>query len=156
MNLLEVIKRYNYKGVPMPLVRIMAKQCLIGLDYLHRICKIIHTDLKPENVNLCLTNQEVEEIARNGRLTTTKMYHQADDIKKLYNAATLDPKSFRGRKGETEDDKGKADKQQKRAQKKKRQKQRKKEKKQQQREGTIQTEEDNDTISPTIKTDQMS
>ena len=59
VNLLEVIKRYNYKGVPMPLVRIMAKQCLIGLDYLHRICQIIHTDLKPENVNLCLKEEEI-------------------------------------------------------------------------------------------------
>ena len=62
-NLLEIIKRYNYKGVPMPLVRIMAKQCLIGLDYLHRICKIIHTDLKPENINMCLTDGEVRDIA---------------------------------------------------------------------------------------------
>ena len=62
-NLLEIIKRYNYKGVPMPLVRIMAKQCLIGLDYLHRICKIIQTDLKPENINMCLTDGEVRDIA---------------------------------------------------------------------------------------------
>ena len=35
----------------------------MGLDYLHRVCQIIHTDLKPENVNLCLTDQEVKEIA---------------------------------------------------------------------------------------------
>ena len=74
INLLEVIKRYNYKGAPMPLVRIMGKQCLMGLDYLHRVCKIIHTDLKPENVNLCLTEKEVQEIAERGQLTTTKMY----------------------------------------------------------------------------------
>jgi serine/threonine-protein kinase SRPK3 len=74
VNLLEVIKRYNYKGAPLPLVRIMAKQCLMALDYLHRVCKIIHTDLKPENVNLCLTDKEVQEIAEKGQLTTTKMY----------------------------------------------------------------------------------
>lgn len=110
VNLLEVIKRYNYKGAPMPLVRIMAKQCLMGLDYLHRICKIIHTDLKPENVNLCLTKHEVEEIAKNGILTTTKMYHQAEDIKKIYNAATLDPKSFRGRKENLDNENNKGDK----------------------------------------------
>jgi serine/threonine-protein kinase SRPK3 len=44
----------------------MAKQCLIGLDYLHRICKVIHTDLKPENVNLCLHEDEVKEIHTKG------------------------------------------------------------------------------------------
>jgi len=59
VNLLEVIKRYNYKGTPLPVVRAMSDQCLMGLDYLHRVCKIIHTDLKPENVNLCLTEREV-------------------------------------------------------------------------------------------------
>jgi len=71
----------------------------MGLDYLHRVCKIIHTDLKPENVNLCLTDKEVQEIAEKGQLTTTKMYHQPEDIKALSSAAFLDPtKSFRGRK----------------------------------------------------------
>ncbi len=36
VNFLEIIKRYNYDGVPIPLVRKLARQCLIGLDYLHR------------------------------------------------------------------------------------------------------------------------
>ena len=34
----------------MPIVREITKQTLMGLDYLHRVCNIIHTDLKPENV----------------------------------------------------------------------------------------------------------
>jgi serine/threonine-protein kinase SRPK3 len=49
-NLLTLIKRFNYQGIPVPIVREIAKQTLMGLDYLHRICHIIHTDLKPENV----------------------------------------------------------------------------------------------------------
>lgn len=50
----------------------MAKQCLIGLDYLHRMCQVIHTDLKPENVNLCLTDEEVREIHTKGVLKQNK------------------------------------------------------------------------------------
>merc|ERR550514_1922106 len=49
-NVLALIKRYNFKGVPLNTVRRVAKDMLLGLDYLHRICGIIHTDLKPENV----------------------------------------------------------------------------------------------------------
>ena len=94
----------------MPLVRIMARQCLMGLDYLHRVCKIIHTDLKPENINMCLTEQEVKDIAEIGCLTTTKMYYNAENVTKIFNAATLDPKSQRGRKEVLEDDDTKGDK----------------------------------------------
>eukprot|EP00746_Dinoflagellata_sp_MGD_P146715 gnl/MRDRNA2_/MRDRNA2_79150_c0_seq1.p1 gnl/MRDRNA2_/MRDRNA2_79150_c0~~gnl/MRDRNA2_/MRDRNA2_79150_c0_seq1.p1 ORF type:complete len:293 (-),score=47.52 gnl/MRDRNA2_/MRDRNA2_79150_c0_seq1:222-1100(-) len=49
-NVLALIKRYNFKGVPLDIVRKVASHTLVGLDYLHRICGIIHTDLKPENV----------------------------------------------------------------------------------------------------------
>ena len=58
-NLLTLIKRFNFEGAPMPIVREVTKQCLMGLDYMHRICGIIHTDLKPENVVF-----EVEEQAK--------------------------------------------------------------------------------------------
>jgi serine/threonine-protein kinase SRPK3 len=51
-NLLDLIKRFNYRGVPMPVLRSICKQILIGLDYLHSKCAVIHTDLKPENVLL--------------------------------------------------------------------------------------------------------
>jgi serine/threonine-protein kinase SRPK3 len=47
------------------------------------MCKIIHTDFKPENVVICLRDDEVTEIAHTGQLTTTKMFNKSDNIKKL-------------------------------------------------------------------------
>lgn len=61
-NLLELIKRYNYKGIPLPLCKSIARQVLLGLDFLHRSCGIIHTDLKPENVLLQLTQAQLTEL----------------------------------------------------------------------------------------------
>ncbi|ODV92087.1 hypothetical protein CANCADRAFT_22954 [Tortispora caseinolytica NRRL Y-17796] len=49
-NLLGLIRRFHHSGVPQVLVKQITKQVLLGLDYLHRECGIIHTDLKPENV----------------------------------------------------------------------------------------------------------
>lgn len=72
VNLLELIKKYEYKGVPIPITRRIAKECLIGLDYLHRMCNLIHTDLKPENVLLGLRQEELAEIARKGCLKDPK------------------------------------------------------------------------------------
>ncbi|CAI5534462.1 unnamed protein product [Closterium sp. Naga37s-1] len=51
-NLLSLIRRFRYRGLPLPAVRHLARHILTGLDYLHRQLSIIHTDLKPENVLL--------------------------------------------------------------------------------------------------------
>ena len=51
-NLLTLIKRYEYLGVPLVGVRALTKTMLKGLRYLHGVKNIIHTDLKPENVLL--------------------------------------------------------------------------------------------------------
>ncbi|PSC68985.1 SRSF kinase 1 [Micractinium conductrix] len=51
-NLLTLIRMYDHHGIALPVVRRLARQLLIALDYLHTTCQIIHTDLKPENVML--------------------------------------------------------------------------------------------------------
>jgi len=56
-NLLGVIKAFNYRGIPVPVVKRMVRGICSGLDFLHRKCNIIHTDLKPENVLLQFPNQ---------------------------------------------------------------------------------------------------
>ena len=72
VNLLEIIKRYDYKGIPLPICRRMARQILIGLHYLHKYCGIIHTDLKPENVLVCLGHKELKEIFDSGQLNNSR------------------------------------------------------------------------------------
>ncbi len=51
-NLLALIKAYDYRGIPVPVVRRLTRQILVALDYIHSGPRIIHTDLKPENVML--------------------------------------------------------------------------------------------------------
>ncbi|CAF2422697.1 unnamed protein product [Rotaria sp. Silwood2] len=62
-NLLKLIIRSNYRGIPIPNVKAIIKQVLQGLDYLHRKCQIIHTDIKPENVLMCVDEEHVRALA---------------------------------------------------------------------------------------------
>jgi len=49
-NLLALIERNKKKGIPRALAKAIAKQILLGLQYLHDECDLIHTDIKPENI----------------------------------------------------------------------------------------------------------
>jgi len=62
-NLLKFIIRNNYQGMPLQNVKIMMKQVLEGLHYLHSKCQIIHTDIKPENVLVCVDESHIRKIA---------------------------------------------------------------------------------------------
>ncbi|ANB13467.1 serine/threonine protein kinase SKY1 [Sugiyamaella lignohabitans] len=85
-NLLGLIKRYEHKGIPVPLVKQITKQVLLGLDYLHRECGIIHTDLKPENVLIEIGDVEAivqklheqEQEERNNSATSTPKQSSRD------------------------------------------------------------------------------
>jgi len=62
-NLLKFIIRSDYQGIPLHNVKIIIKQVLEGLEYLHNKCKIIHTDIKPENILVCVDNNYIRRIA---------------------------------------------------------------------------------------------
>ncbi|XP_017078227.1 SRSF protein kinase 3 [Drosophila eugracilis] len=62
-NLLKLIRKSNYCGIPLGNVKSITRQILEGLDYLHTCCNIIHTDIKPENVLLCVDELHVRSLA---------------------------------------------------------------------------------------------
>ncbi|XP_033822910.1 SRSF protein kinase 1b isoform X2 [Periophthalmus magnuspinnatus] len=62
-HLLKWIIKSNYQGLPLPCVKSIIKQVLQGLDYLHTKCKIIHTDIKPENILLTVNEAYIRKMA---------------------------------------------------------------------------------------------
>ncbi|XP_058513405.1 SRSF protein kinase 2 isoform X6 [Ochotona princeps] len=62
-HLLKWIIKSNYQGLPVRCVKSIIRQVLQGLDYLHSKCKIIHTDIKPENILMCVDDTYVRRMA---------------------------------------------------------------------------------------------
>uniref|UniRef100_A0A2K6CGL6 non-specific serine/threonine protein kinase n=1 Tax=Macaca nemestrina TaxID=9545 RepID=A0A2K6CGL6_MACNE len=57
-HLLKWITKSNCQGLPLPCVK-----KIIHLDYLHTKCRIIHTDIKPENILLSVNKQYFRRLA---------------------------------------------------------------------------------------------
>lgn len=57
-NLLSLIEKNRRKGVAPCVVKSIAKQIFLGLQYLHEECDLIHTDIKPENIMMCIPDIE--------------------------------------------------------------------------------------------------
>ncbi|XP_054640055.1 SRSF protein kinase 2-like isoform X2 [Dunckerocampus dactyliophorus] len=67
-HVLKWIIKSNYNGLPLPCVKIIIRQVLQGLEYLHTKCKIIHTDIKPENILLRVDEVYVHKMAADTKL----------------------------------------------------------------------------------------
>lgn len=62
--MLPILKMLNNEGINNSChLLIYSDQVLQGLDYLHSKCKIIHTDIKPENILMCVDDAYVRRMA---------------------------------------------------------------------------------------------
>ncbi|XP_061312104.1 SRSF protein kinase 1-like isoform X1 [Pezoporus flaviventris] len=53
---------YTAQGLPLPFVKRSLQQVLAGLRFLHENCRIIHTDIKPENILLYGRDRSLQRI----------------------------------------------------------------------------------------------
>ncbi|KAM5532771.1 hypothetical protein V8D89_013568 [Ganoderma adspersum] len=96
-NLLTLIERHKKTGVAVDLVRVIAKQLLLGLQYLHDECDLVHTDIKPENILISIPDVEAHietELSRSSSPTSRKV---AVPPKQLTRASVAIPRHKSGR-----------------------------------------------------------
>lgn len=110
-NLLKLIIRSSYRGIPRGNVKIIIRQVLEGLDYLHTKCKIIHTDIKPENVLVCVSEDYIRKLA----CEATSMHSQG--LKLPVSLVSTAPKEFQEQKIDSKMSKNKKKKLKKKAKK---------------------------------------
>ena len=86
INLLQVLKIYNFEGLPIEICKSFFTQILTSLDFLHRTCGIIHTDLKLENILLKLTPIQLSELHQHGNVYTSirRRVEKIEEIPKLF------------------------------------------------------------------------
>lgn len=55
----SMFHKNKYIGLLFSNFKIIAHHILVGLEYLHNTCQLVHTDLKPENIMFCTLNLNV-------------------------------------------------------------------------------------------------
>ena len=79
-NLYKFLQKSQYQGIPIPVVKQIARESLRCLDFLHSKCKIIHTDIKPENIAND-SNEHETELANIDDSNENKSEAADDDFK---------------------------------------------------------------------------
>ncbi|OCT83432.1 hypothetical protein XELAEV_18025974mg [Xenopus laevis] len=60
-SLLHLMRNHGPEGLPLTCVRRVLQQVLQGLNFLHKRCRIIHTDIKPENILVCVKADNLQQ-----------------------------------------------------------------------------------------------
>ncbi|XP_028303316.1 SRSF protein kinase 2-like isoform X2 [Gouania willdenowi] len=93
-QLLSWIIKSNYAGLPLPCVKSVLTQVLQGLDYLHTKCKIIHTDIKPENILLRVDERYIQRLAGDTKLWQLPGSPAACDLTSAVNRSSQEKQRF--------------------------------------------------------------
>ncbi|TID29337.1 hypothetical protein CANINC_002020 [Pichia inconspicua] len=98
LNDLQILSE-SYGGLPLTLVKQISKQLLLALDYLHRICGIIHTDIKPENILVEIHDVEklvelLEFERRNKKMEKILRKRELDHSHSHSNSVSIHPDRF--------------------------------------------------------------
>lgn len=85
MSLTDVLRKNDFDGLPIKTVKLVTKQVLTGLSYLHSL-GIAHTDIKPDNILLYHSPRQMSKMLRKQL--------EADEIEKerLEREEALNPK----------------------------------------------------------------
>ncbi|KAK4560702.1 hypothetical protein LTR86_005280 [Recurvomyces mirabilis] len=77
---LEIFRtRFANGRLPLPLVKAYVKILLVGLDYVHESCHIVHTDLKLDNIMVTFENESVLHDYVERLRSTSLPYKQSPD-----------------------------------------------------------------------------
>ncbi|NXJ73859.1 SRPK kinase, partial [Trogon melanurus] len=75
---------YTAQGLPLPFVKKSLQQVLAGLRFLHNRCRIIHTDIKPENILLYGPTESLQRLLPDtlgyGWKTDLRLKRLGDDL----------------------------------------------------------------------------
>jgi len=61
-NLIEYANKFPNRKYSYELTLKIAKEILIGLDFLHNVCNLVHTDIKPENICIIFNDDKTFNI----------------------------------------------------------------------------------------------
>ncbi len=87
-DLFYLIKKFDYKGIPSQLLKVIVYQVLCGVEYIHSK-DIIHTDIKPENFLLSLPFDIDVKAIRDERERYKNLHKQVQIYDKVESSASM-------------------------------------------------------------------